>query len=133
MSASHQSPKVEASAPSGGETPAAARRESIKPSTLREAYAGTKVFWHAKEKLQIKIIECVPPRGGTHSMILIWSFSFACQNTLVPAYASRRVEGLIDSRLAAAGVSPPLGAEASTLGDWCDADTERPLDSCSRS
>ena len=64
MSASHQSPKVEASAPSGGETPAAARRESIKPSTLREAYAGTKVFWHAKEKLQIKIIECVPPRGG---------------------------------------------------------------------
>ena len=61
MSASHQSPKVEASAPSGGETPAAARRESIKPSTLREAYAGTKVFWHAKEKLEIKILECSPP------------------------------------------------------------------------
>ena len=74
-----------------------------------------------------------PPFGGTHSMILIWSFSFACQKTLVPAYASRKVEGLITTDSLRAGESPPIDAEASTLGAWCDADTERPLDSCSRS
>ena len=43
------------------EQQAKAQEEADRSVVVREIYSGTKVFWHAKEKLEIKILEVSPP------------------------------------------------------------------------